>query len=79
MLVECKYCKRNFNVEPEDISLKFEGDENEFLQNECLKLEKRIDKYKNDLSTSKTAWKVRDLEIKIRSLTKIRDILERFI
>lgn len=79
MLVECKYCKSNFNVEPEDISLKFEGYENELLQNECLKLEKRIDKYKNDLSTNKTAWKVRDLEIKIRSLTKIRDILERFI
>lgn len=79
MLVECKYCKGNFNVEPEDISLKFEGDENEFLQNECLKLEKRIDKYKDDLRPGLTAWKVRDLEIKIRSLIKIRDILERFI
>lgn len=52
---------------------------NEFLQNECLKLEKRIDKYKDDLRPGLMAWKVRDLEIKIRSLTKIRDILERFI
>lgn len=79
MLVKCKYCDRSFNFEPEDDSLKFENSENEFLQNECLKLEKRIDKYKSDLHAGQPSWKQRDLEIKIRSLIKIRDILERYI
>lgn len=79
MQIKCKYCDRFFNFEPKDDSLKFENSENEFLQNECLKLEKRIDKYKNDLHAGQLSWKQRDLEIKIRSLIKIRDILERYI
>ena len=69
-----------FNVKLDDNLEKFEGEENEFLQNECLKLQKRIDKlqYKHDFEDLSN-WNLNKVNMQLSALTKIKDILERCI
>ncbi len=58
----------------------FTGEENEILQNECLKLQRRIDKlqYKHDYFDL-TSGKLNEVNNQISALSKILDILERAI
>ena len=58
----------------------FTGEENEILQNECLKLKRRIEKlqYKHDYYDL-SSWDLNVVNLKISALTKILDILERAI
>ena len=45
MLIQCKYCKRFIDTETVEKKKGFEDPrENEILQNECLKIQRRIDK-----------------------------------
>ncbi len=78
--VKCNHCGSAWHVKLDDNLEKFEGDENEFLQNECLKLQKRLDKlqYKHDFEDL-SSGQLEDVNMKISALTKIKDILERCI
>lgn len=78
--VKCKHCGSGLQVKSDDNLEKFEGDENEFLQNECLKLQKRLDKlqYKHDFEDL-SSGQLEDVNMKISALKKIKDILERCI
>ena len=76
-LVKCSHCG---NCEWFDIDTKiekFESDENEFLQKECFKIQKRIDRlqYKHDFEDLSN-WKLNDVNMQISALTKILNILE---
>lgn len=79
--VKCKHCG-NCEFIDIDISItKFNDiDENEYLQKECFKLQKRIDKlqYKHDFETMPN-WKFENMNVQISALTKIKDILEQYI
>ena len=80
MLVKCKYCESCFNVEPTDDNYKFENRENDFLQNECLKIEKRIDKLKSRLdSKDVSSYQCMVIGNQISALQKIQNILENYI
>ncbi len=78
--VKCEHCGSTFNVKLDDRLEKFEGDENEFLQKECLKIQKRIEKlqYKHDFEDLSN-WKLNNVNNQISALTKILDVLERCI
>ena len=78
--VKCSHCG---NCEWFDIDVtiaKFDAEENEFLQNECFKIKKRIDKlqYKHDFEDL-PSWKLDDVNMQLSALTKIKDILEHHI
>ncbi len=75
--VKCSHCG---NCEWFDIDVsivKFDTDENEFLQNECFKIQKRIDKlqYKHDFEDL-SSWQLENVNMQISALTKILEILE---
>lgn len=78
--VKCNHCGSAWHVELDDNLEKFEGDENEFLQNECLKLQKRIDRlqYKHDFEDLSN-WNLNKVNMQLSALTKIKNILERCI
>lgn len=78
--VKCPHCGNCQFVEIDTAITKFEGEENELLQNECLKLQKRIDKlqYKHDYEDLSN-WKLNDVNNKLLVFTKIKDILEEYI
>jgi len=78
MIIRCPYCNRHF--QEKDIKEKFNYKENEILQNECFKLQKRIDKleYKHDYEDL-SSYRLNEVNIKLRTLKKILDILERQI
>lgn len=80
MLVECPYCKCNFNTTEGNFE-KFENRENEFLQNEILKFQKRLDKLKNidEQACYKSPCEMYNAKFQIPALTKIINILERYI
>lgn len=78
--VKCSHCG---NCEWFDIDVttaKFEHEENEILQKECFKLQKRIDKlqYKYDYENLSN-WKLNAVNNQLSTLTKIKDILEHHI
>lgn len=75
--VKCSHCG---NCEWFDIDVtiaKFDHRENEILQKECLKLQKRIDKlqHKHDYEDLSN-WKLNEVNEQISALTKIQEILE---
>lgn len=79
--IKCKHCGNCEIIDIDTNIAKFcDGDENEFLQKECLKLKKRIDKlqYKHDY-VELTSWQLRDVNMQLSALTKIVDILEQYI
>lgn len=78
MIIRCPKCGKHFDFDTK--IKKFEGHENEFLQNECLKLTKRIDKlqYKHDFEDLAN-WKLNEVNMQISALSRIRDILEDYI
>lgn len=81
MLIQCKYCKRFIDTETVGKKKGFEDSrENEILQNECLKIQRRIDKLqqKHDFEDL-TSWQLNDVNNRISALKKILDILENCI
>lgn len=81
MLIQCKYCKRFIDTDSEKKKNGFEEPrENEILQNECLKIQKRIDKLQqkhdfNDL----TSWQLNETNRQLRVLRRILEVLEKEI
>lgn len=78
MLIRCPMCNKHFEYNTN--IKKFEGAENEFLQKECLKIIKKIDKLQNkhdyeDLPN----WKLNEVNMQLSALSRIRDILEDYI
>lgn len=78
MLIQCKYCKRFIDTETVGKKKGFEDPrENEILQNECLKLQRRIEKlqYKHDYENL-TNWQLNEVNDKISVYTRMLEILE---
>ena len=78
MIIRCPKCNKFFEYDKK--VKKFEDEENEFIQNECLKLTRRIDRlqYKHDFEDL-TSWKLNNVNMQISALLKMRDILEDYI
>lgn len=78
MLIQCKYCKRFIDTETVGKKKGFENPRgNEILQNECLKIQKRIDKLqqKHDFEDL-TSWQLNEVNDKISVYTRMLEILE---
>lgn len=81
MLIQCKYCKRFIDTDSEKKKNGFEEPrENEILQNECLKIQKRIDKLqqKHDFDDL-TSWQLNETNRQLRVLRRILEVLEKEI
>ena len=81
MLIQCKYCKRFIDTDSEKKKNGFEEPrENEILQNECLKIQKRIDKLqqKHDFDDL-TSWQLNETNRQLSVLRKILEVLEKEI
>lgn len=79
--VKCKHCGNYEIIEIDTNIAKFDDmHENEFLQKECLKLKKRIDKlqYKHD-HVDLNSWQLNNVNMQLSALIKIVDILEQYI
>lgn len=81
MLIQCKYCKRFIDTDSEKKKKGFEDSrENEILQNECLKIQRRIDKLqqKHDFDDL-TSWQLNEVNRQLSVLRKILEVLEKEI
>ena len=81
MLIQCKYCKRFVDTDSEKKKKGFEDSrENEILQNECLKIQRRIDKLqqKHDFDDL-TSWQLNEVNRQLSVLRKILEVLEKEI
>nr|DAS78116.1 MAG TPA: protein of unknown function (DUF3797) [Caudoviricetes sp.] len=78
--VKCPHCGSGCMTDVEVSLVKFFPEENEILQNECLKLQKRIDKLqtKHDEGCLSN-WQLNETNNKLSTLKKILDILEKHI
>ena len=76
--VKCPHCGNSQKMEIDTTLEKFDSKEVEILQNECLKLFKRIEKlrYKHDYENL-TNYQLYDVNLKISALTKIENVLEK--
>ena len=78
MLIQCKYCKRFIDTETVGKKKGFEDlRENEILQNECLKIQKRIDKLqqKHDFEDL-TSLQLNEVNNKISVFKRMLEVLE---
>ena len=81
MLIQCKYCKRFIDTETVGKKKDFEDPrENEILQNECLKIQRRIDKLqqKHDFEDL-TSWQLNEVNRQLSVLRKILEVLKKEI
>lgn len=74
----CPFCKRILpDYLKEEKKQEFSSRENEILQNECLKLQRRIDKlqYKHDYDDL-TSWQLNEVNDKISVFKRMLEVLE---
>ncbi len=78
--VKCSHCGSCEWFDIDVTIAKFVNIENEILQKECFKLQKRIDRlqYKHDYEDLPN-WKLNAVNNQLSTLTKIKDILEHHI
>lgn len=74
--VKCPYCGNQQKIVIDSTLTTFTPAESEFLQNECLKILKKIKKlqHKHDFEV-KLGWKLNYIKNQISTLQKIHDIL----
>lgn len=74
----CPFCKKILpDFLQEEKKIKFTSRENEILQNECLKIQRRIDKlqYKHDYEDL-TSWQLNEVNYKLSVLKRMLEVLE---
>lgn len=73
----CPFCKRILPDFIQEEKTKLTSRENEILQNECLKLQRRIDKlqYKHDYENL-TSWQLNEVNDKISVFKRMLEVLE---
>lgn len=78
--VKCPHCGNQQKIEIDTNLAKFLPEESEILQNECLKLFKRIEKlqYKHDFEDLSN-WKLYNVNNQLATLQKMHDILVEFL
>ena len=77
----CPHCQKILpDFLKEEKSIKFTSRENKILQNECLKLHRKIEKlqYKHDYENL-TNWQLNEVNDKISVFSRMLEILEREI
>lgn len=75
-IIRCPYCQRVINS-PKSEKRSYTPDESEILQNECLKLRRRIEKlqYKHDFEDL-PSWKLNDVNNQLSVLKRMLEVLE---
>lgn len=81
MVKRCPFCKKILpDLIKKENKIKLTSRENEILQNECLKLKRRIEKlqYKHDFEDL-PSWKLGDVNNQLSVLDRMLEVLEKEI